>query len=92
MSDQSFELVHGFQVMLRHLYSLLNREALLDPYTGKHGIRFLDEKSFIAKINLHAQDFQAAYMITKHFFLPVAPYKTDDVHFWLMQVFRDCHK
>jgi hypothetical protein len=30
-------------------------------------------KEFWAILNQHAQDFQAAYMITKHFFFPFAP-------------------
>jgi hypothetical protein len=61
--------------MIQHLYTLLNQDATRDQFTGNCGVCFLEQKSFEAKLDQHAQDFQSAYMITKHFFLPVLQVK-----------------
>jgi len=90
-SDESRQLCLAFNAMVEELYKTLNREATKDPFTGEGGVRFLDVKSFVAKLNQHAQDFQVAHMITKNLFLPVTETKQDDVSYWMMQIFRHCH-
>jgi hypothetical protein len=60
----SAELHVGFKAMVNGLYDIIEKDGLMDPFTGKPaGVNFLDKNSFIQKLNLHAQEFQMAVII-----------------------------
>jgi hypothetical protein len=73
------------------LINCTNTDALKDPFTGKLGVHILEKISLKSKVNQLAQDLQAAFMITKHLFLPVVESSKGDIYYLMMKIFKHCH-
>ena len=65
-NEGTLGLVRHLKGMIEELYETLNMSVLTDPFSGQRTTRFIDMKSFMAKVDKCAQDMQVAFMIVKH--------------------------
>jgi hypothetical protein len=92
LAGTSAELHVGFKVMVNGLYDMIEKDGLMDPFTGKPAVNFLDKDSFIQKLNLHAQEFQMAVIIVEEFFLKQVEHHHGDIEYWVKEIFQSCIK
>jgi len=89
-TKQATELAINFNAMIDHLYELVDSEGIKDIYTYKPSIRFLEKKSFVAKIHQQTQEFQVAVILTVSFFMDHVSSHHGDIMFWVKMLFRQC--
>jgi hypothetical protein len=88
----SAKLHVAFKAMVNALYDMIEKDGLMDPFTGKPAANFLDKNSFIQKLNLHAQEFQMAVIIVKEFFPKHVKHHHGDIEYWVKEIFQSCVK
>jgi hypothetical protein len=77
--------------MVKQLYDF-EKQGLKDPLTGQPAIDFMKETSFTSKLCHNAQEYQQCMIILEKIFLQHVPHHEDNVEYWVIEIFRLCHK
>ena len=88
---KGWRLLHrNLHALLVSLYSRLQDPNMKNVYGGTLPLKFMEESSFIAKINTLAQDLLKALVITVNCFLPFVKERKTDKRYWTEEIFKGC--
>ena len=74
--------------MIKSLYKELQMGRLKNKIPESRSYELPPVTSLLSTLNGYTQDAHTMYLLTDHFFLPHVPEKSNDIDFWVAELFR----